>query len=64
MGKTNYAEEGLYLVALVLAVIGGANLFGLDVGQGAHPLLWFALAGVAVFAGRRYKTRKPPVNRP
>lgn len=57
MGKTNYAEEGLYLVAFVLTLNGVATLFGFSDGQGVHPVFWFALGAVAVFAGRRYKKR-------
>lgn len=57
MGKTNYAEEGLYLVAFVLVLNGVAALFGFSDGQGVHPVLWFALGAVAVYAGRRYKKR-------
>lgn len=53
MGKTNYAEEGLYLVAFVLVLSGVAGLAGWI--EGVNPLLAFGLAAVAVYAGRRYK---------
>lgn len=53
----NLLEEGLYLAALVLGVIGGAQLMGLDVGGDTPAILWLVLAVVAIGAGRHFKTR-------